>query len=304
MKTSIIKFSESLPDYWERLQKPRIKMEQKAIIFEKKLQAEVRTEIAWDESAAGAPETRPRLPPAPTTPPEEQKSLRSNLIAMFQGVLGSFTSVAFNGVQILVVLVTVFLGVVFMLMNPRPIVEAILSIVPERHHNQAVVIMQNRKICPHLGLGHCAGNGDNRYAGIPAHVADFRLHGCPDSRDDSRRSGSNYLSGADLHRHTRAPARFHHGTQRESASVGGDLFHALMRNRLWCAGRAGRDSLGCNSAYCPQRALSQALSSLGIGRRPESSGRDCFARKAICRQVSLDPMQHNGKDSAAIGVLL
>jgi predicted PurR-regulated permease PerM len=30
-----------------------------------------------------------------------------------------------------------------MLINPRPIVGAMLSIVPERHHNQAVVIMQN-----------------------------------------------------------------------------------------------------------------------------------------------------------------
>lgn len=143
MKTSIVKFSESLPDYWERLQKPLIKMEQKAVIFEKKLQAEVRTEIARDESAEGTPDTRPRMPPAPTTPPEEQKSLRSNLIAMFQGVLGSFTAVAVNGVQIMVVLVTVFFGVVFMLMNPHPIVGGMLSVIPERHHNQALVIMQN-----------------------------------------------------------------------------------------------------------------------------------------------------------------
>jgi predicted PurR-regulated permease PerM len=145
MKTSIVKFSESLPNYWDRLQKPLIKMEQKAVISEQKLQAEVRTEIARDESEEGVPEARPRLrPPAPAPPPaEEQKSLRSNLIAMFQGVLGRFTAVAVNGVQILVVLVTVFFGVVFMLINPRPIIGAMLSIVPERHHNQAVVIMQN-----------------------------------------------------------------------------------------------------------------------------------------------------------------
>lgn len=143
MKTSIVIFSESLPNYWERLQKPLIKMEQKAVISEKKLQAEVRTEIARDEPAESVPET-PRLPPsAPAPPPEERKSLRSSLIAMFQGVLGSFTAVAVNGVQILVVLVTVFFGVVFMLVNPRPIVGGMLSVIPERHHNQAVVIMQN-----------------------------------------------------------------------------------------------------------------------------------------------------------------
>jgi predicted PurR-regulated permease PerM len=143
MKTSIVKFSESLPDYWERLQKPLIKMEQKAIISEEKLQAEVRTEIARDESAEGAPEARPRIPQDPATPPEEQKTLRSNLIGMLQGVLGSFTAVAVNGVQILIVLVTVFFGVVFTLMNPRPIFGGMFSIIPERHHSQAVVIMQD-----------------------------------------------------------------------------------------------------------------------------------------------------------------
>lgn len=142
MKTSIVKFSESLPDYWERLQKPLIKMEQKAVISEKKLQAEVRTEIARDELAEGAQEARPRTPPAPTTSPDEQKSLRSNLIETVKNAVGNFTAVAVNGVQILIVLVTVFFGVVFMLMNPRPIVGAMLSIVPERHHNQALVIMQ------------------------------------------------------------------------------------------------------------------------------------------------------------------
>ncbi|MFN2354495.1 MAG: AI-2E family transporter [Desulfopila sp.] len=144
MKTSTLKFSESLPEYWERLQKPLIKMEQKAVISEEKLQAEVKTEIAWDVSAEGVQEARPQLPPPePDTDPDEQKSLRSNLAEMVQGVLGSFTAVAVNGVQILVVLITVFFGVVFMLINPRPIVGAMLSVVPERHHNQAVIIMQN-----------------------------------------------------------------------------------------------------------------------------------------------------------------
>lgn len=135
MKTSIVKFSQSLPDYWERLQKPLIKWEQKAVIFEKKLQAEVRTEIAREDRSKIAAS-------APTTPPEEPKSLRSNLIGMAQNALTSFTAVAVNGVEILVVLVTVFFGVIFMLMNPRPIVGAMLSMIPERHHHRAVVIMQ------------------------------------------------------------------------------------------------------------------------------------------------------------------
>jgi predicted PurR-regulated permease PerM len=61
---------------------------------------------------------------------------------MFQGVVGRFTAVAFNAAQILVVLVTVLFGVTFTLMNPRPIFGAMFSLVPERHHGQALTIMQ------------------------------------------------------------------------------------------------------------------------------------------------------------------
>jgi predicted PurR-regulated permease PerM len=61
---------------------------------------------------------------------------------MVQGVVGRFTAVAFNAAQILVVLVTVFFGVIFTLMNPRPIFGAIFLIVPERHHEQTLAILQ------------------------------------------------------------------------------------------------------------------------------------------------------------------
>jgi predicted PurR-regulated permease PerM len=61
---------------------------------------------------------------------------------MLQGVVGRFTSVAFNAAQIMVVLVTVFFGVTFTLMNPRPIFGAIFSLVPERHHLQTLTIVQ------------------------------------------------------------------------------------------------------------------------------------------------------------------
>ncbi|MFO7714086.1 MAG: hypothetical protein R6V78_06595, partial [Desulfosarcina sp.] len=46
MKSSILSISEAVPGYWERLQKPLIKMEQQAVLSEEKLQAEVRTEIS------------------------------------------------------------------------------------------------------------------------------------------------------------------------------------------------------------------------------------------------------------------
>lgn len=157
MKASVINFSEDLPDYWERLQKPLIKMEQKAVISEKKLQTEVTKEIAEAYTAADdQPESRfqntePVPPegkqqstaPVPLEATKESDSLiRSKLSEMLQGIVGSFTAVAFNAAQMLVVLVTVFFGVCFTLMNPRPILGGIFSLVPERHHDQALVIMQ------------------------------------------------------------------------------------------------------------------------------------------------------------------
>ncbi len=144
MKASILHISETVPVYWERLQKPLIKMEQKAVLFEEKLQAEVRTEIALDDQSMGIAKIQIAPPPqaAPDKSAEDSQSLRTGLLEMLQGALGSFTAVAFNGAQILVVLVTVFFGVIFMLINPRPVVVMMFAVLPERHHRQALVIMQ------------------------------------------------------------------------------------------------------------------------------------------------------------------
>jgi len=149
MKDSVTKLTDQLPDYWERLQKPLIKMEQQAVRSEEKLQAEVTTEIALEKAAAGEFQPEPAaaetaLPkPEPEPEPEPASgSVRSSLSQMFQGVVGRFTAVAFNAAQMLVVLVTVFFGVTFTLMNPRPIFGAMFSLVPERHHDQALTIMQ------------------------------------------------------------------------------------------------------------------------------------------------------------------
>ncbi len=143
MRTSVVSISEAIPGYWERLQKPLIKMEQQAVIYEKKLQDEVSTEIAKEERIKGAPaqDTRSAAPP-PAKGSEESDTLRTRLNEMLQGLVGSFTAVAFNGAQIFVVLVTVFFGVVFMLLNPRPVFGAMLSLMPEKHHRKALVIMR------------------------------------------------------------------------------------------------------------------------------------------------------------------
>lgn len=143
MKASVTKIAERLPGYWERLQKPLIKMEKQAVLSEEKLQAEVTTEIAQAKSASGDPEAARRTTAsAPPQPEKEPGTIRSSLSQMVQGVFGQFAAVAFNAAQILVVLVTVFFGVTFTLMNPRPIFGAMFSVVPERHHNQFLTILQ------------------------------------------------------------------------------------------------------------------------------------------------------------------
>ena len=130
LKDSVTNLSEVLPGYWERLQKPLIKMEQHAKRSEVRLQAEVTTEIAKAGTANGEADGEAistELPPSSS--PKESNTIRSSLAQMFRGVVGSFTKVAFNGAQMLVVLVTVFFSVIFTLMNPRPIISALFSLV-------------------------------------------------------------------------------------------------------------------------------------------------------------------------------
>ena len=143
MKDAVTTLSVKMPAYWERLQKPLIKMEQKAVLSEDKLQAEVSSEISREAAQEGHFEGSREIAQAPQ--PEATKKtgpLRSGLIEMLQGVVGSFTSMAFNGTHILVVLVTVFFGAIFTLMNPHPIFRGIFSLVPERYHEQTMIIVR------------------------------------------------------------------------------------------------------------------------------------------------------------------
>ncbi|MBN1972524.1 MAG: AI-2E family transporter [Sedimentisphaerales bacterium] len=143
LKTSVSMFSKQLPVYWERIQKPLIKMEQQAVLTEEKLQEEVTKEIALTTTDANKPKPVLRIiEPAPPKSTKEPGSIRSSLSDMLNGVASSFSAVAFNAAQILIVLVTVFFGVTLMLMNPRPIIGAIFSLVPEGSHNQMLTIVQ------------------------------------------------------------------------------------------------------------------------------------------------------------------
>ena len=143
VKTSIIQLSENLPDYWDRLRKPLIRMERQAVIAEAKLEAQVSHEISQTDKAEGKPEAlRTPAGPAPQKRLKESETLGSSLARMLQTTASSFTAVTFNAAHIMVVLVTVFFGVLFTLMNPRPIFSAIFSLIPENHHVQALVIIQ------------------------------------------------------------------------------------------------------------------------------------------------------------------
>jgi predicted PurR-regulated permease PerM len=159
MMESVTNLTQQLPEYWERLQKPLIRMEQQAALTEEKLQAEVATERARTGMAEGDTEVAQRITES-TQPasPEDDGSLRSGISGMFRGVVGSFIAIAFNGGQILVVMVTVFFGVTFMLMNPRPILGAMFSLVPERHHDHTQIIMQRiGKFAPNWAAAQLVG---------------------------------------------------------------------------------------------------------------------------------------------------
>ncbi len=159
MKDSVTNLTEQLPEYWERVQKPLIKLEQQSAHTEEKLQDEVRTERAQTEMSEGNTENSQQITESTKpAPPEEDGSLRSDVTGMFQGALGGFTAVAFNGVHMLVVMVTVFFGVTFTLMNPRPIIGAMFSLIPERHHDQSMLIMQRiGKVLPSWALATLVG---------------------------------------------------------------------------------------------------------------------------------------------------
>lgn len=143
MKDSFSSLSEQLPAYWERLQKPLIKIEKQAELAEEKIQKEVTTEIADAATKAGEHETARRInKSAPPAPAVKTESLRSGLSGMLLAAAGRFTELAFNATQILLVLVTVFFGVTFTLMNPRPIFGVLFSLVPENHQDQMLAIMK------------------------------------------------------------------------------------------------------------------------------------------------------------------
>lgn len=138
MKRSTTKFIQQLPQYWERIQRPIMKMEQKAVLSEQRLKREVTTEVAQENVRQTNEPAPPELenPEAIKNPPNGN-FVRSALSAVLGGVSGSFKSIAADAASLVFVIITVFFGVIFTLVKPRPIISMIFAIVPEQHHTRA-----------------------------------------------------------------------------------------------------------------------------------------------------------------------
>jgi predicted PurR-regulated permease PerM len=143
LKTATVKIAAKIPSYLERLQSPLLKPPPAA-----------QPQTNATAAASGQVVMRAAPEPAPPKTPPEPGSLLSGLSQMLQGVASGFKSMALNASQLMVVCITVFFGVTFTLMNPRPIFRAIFSMVPEGHHQQTLTILQRiGKFLPSWAFG-------------------------------------------------------------------------------------------------------------------------------------------------------
>jgi predicted PurR-regulated permease PerM len=140
LKGATEKIVQSLPGCWERVQNTLSSLSQPAGQTEAKPAAKVTAAIPPSPPPAGGPAATPQTN-APA-PPEAAKDSGFGLGQMLQGMAGGFKAMALNTSQIMVVFATVFFGVTFTLMNPRPVFGAIFSIIPGRHHEQTLIILQ------------------------------------------------------------------------------------------------------------------------------------------------------------------
>jgi predicted PurR-regulated permease PerM len=140
---SISQLMEVLPKYWERFQKPLIRLENVAERSEIRLQAEViRESNAQGETLPATSIESQIARNTQETTSTGGAGIRGNMKDMLLSLLGGIASRAFDGAQMLVVLITVFFSVLFTLLSPRPVISVLFQVVPERHHAQTLVIAQ------------------------------------------------------------------------------------------------------------------------------------------------------------------
>jgi predicted PurR-regulated permease PerM len=87
LQRSTAKIAERLPGYWERMQKPMIKMEKQAVLSEEKLQAQVTEEVAQEATAAGEhQDARRARESAPQKTTAQSGFIRSSVGQMLHGL--------------------------------------------------------------------------------------------------------------------------------------------------------------------------------------------------------------------------
>jgi predicted PurR-regulated permease PerM len=126
-------FFNQLPKYLEHLQRPLIEMERKAALSQEKVQKEVNHELGRDGSDVNTGNSMQET---------SGGILRSSLGPILAAITDSFKTVIANAASLLFVAGTVFFGVIFMSLNPRPFIGALFSLIPEQYHAKTLIISQ------------------------------------------------------------------------------------------------------------------------------------------------------------------
>jgi predicted PurR-regulated permease PerM len=139
VERSAAKFFDRMPHYWERVQRPLVRMEQRAVLSEERLKREIRNETNPESTNAPSVIIIPINEEAGAKSPTP---LRTGLAHLFNEISGSFRVVAMTAASALFVGLTVFVGVIYTLVNPRALFRTLYGCVPERHHTTLARIMR------------------------------------------------------------------------------------------------------------------------------------------------------------------
>ncbi len=159
IRTSTTKLTQRFPEYWEQIQRPLIKLEKQAAVSEARLDREVTTEVARSAAAEGNQQgVQQVLNGAKKGEGKSSGGLRAGIVNFLQGVAGEFKGFAHSAAEMAVVLATVFFGVLFTLMNPRPIFTGIISWLPQEQHERALRVLRRiAEFVPLWALSTLAG---------------------------------------------------------------------------------------------------------------------------------------------------
>jgi predicted PurR-regulated permease PerM len=179
VQRSTSKFLKRLPEYWEHFQRPLIKMEQKAVISEQRIKREVTTEVAKEDKTNVTDETASSVAPSDTGTTRSSGIIHSGAGALFGGISSSFKGIFTNAASVSVVIITTFFGVIFTLLHPRPIMQMVFGIIPEQHHNTAIIITRRIvEFVPRWALATLMGMG---IIGLMIFLAMWPLFGFQDA---------------------------------------------------------------------------------------------------------------------------